>query len=131
MTAHHQLHRLYEEWKTLTEEETEAIKHSFWPEVDRCQESKMMLKAHIIKENDNLACELKGAPGGAAEIEESIRRQVDGLIVLEAANAELICQKKESVAQQLRDLDKSSGNLRQIHKSYANTSRSTYFESVS
>ncbi|MDB6052794.1 MAG: hypothetical protein JWN25_317 [Verrucomicrobiales bacterium] len=131
MPAHHQLHLLYEEWKTLTEEETEAINHSFWSEVDRCQESKMMLKHHIINANENLARELKTMGSGAPEIEESIRRKVDSLIVLEAANAKLLCQKKESVAVQLKELDRSSGNLRQIHKSYATPNRNAYFDSVS
>ena len=109
---------LYGEWKSLTENEGQAILSSDWVEVRRCQQAKERLRARIVKLTDSVQ---RGFPSPAeqAEINIRIRQHVNELILLETENHSLLGRRMAKVQEEQAALDQTSNRLRKIHKSYA------------
>lgn len=111
-TAH--LLDLYQQWKSLTEQEGAAILASNWLEVRKCQEKKQKLQPQIIKISD----QLKSASRGGNLVQDRIRECVNELILLETRNSASLAVRLQTVREKKDRLDLTSHRLRQVHKSY-------------
>ncbi len=109
MSPADELSALYAQWRSLTEDEGDAIKSGDWAQVEHYQSAKSRLQPRIIEVSQRLE---------VAVHEVQFRPIVEELMTLERRNSTLLRETRRSANQQKQDLDKSSRNLRQLHKSY-------------
>jgi hypothetical protein len=117
-----ELLELYQQWKSLTEQEGAAIHALNWSEVRRCQKQKQLLQPEIIR----VAGLIKSTTGVNLQIEARIRDCINELIQLESTNSAALEKRLESARKEMDDLDQTSHKLRQVHKSYAGSFGSSW-----
>ena len=114
MTPADELSALYAQWRSLTEEEGEAIESGAWTQVEHYQSAKSCLQPRIVEVSQRIE---------VAVHELQFRPVVEELMILERSNAARLRDTRRSAEQEKQDLDKSSRNLRQLHKSYVPPAR--------
>ena len=121
MTPVDELFALYEQWRGLTEDEGDAIEVGAWTNVDHFQAAKARLQPRIVELSQRL---------DFSTHERRLRPIVEALMQLERQNSELLQRRRQATDQQMRELDKASRHLRQLHKSYVPPAR-THWQSYS
>ena len=125
MSAHHDLLRIYHEWRDWTVQEGEAIRSSDWPRVSSCQNAKLELQERIIRGTQAARAEFARSGGNWAEIEAQLRREVTSLIDLEHRNESSLAEVRSRALAEKEELDRSSRQLRKM-RSYAPVVRSAW-----
>jgi hypothetical protein len=114
MSTVDELALLYGQWRSLTEEEGAAIQSGAWEQVGHFQAAKLRLQPRITELSQRL---------DQRTHEREFRFVVDELIQLERRNDGWLHDRRRETQRQLEDLDKTSRNLRQLHKSYVPPAR--------
>ena len=104
-----ELSALYQLWRTLTEDEGEAIASEAWNDVEQCQNAKSRIQPRIVEVSRRLTADAH---------DRQFRPVVNALMELERRNSALLRDKRQSADRQKESLDRSSRHLRQLHKSY-------------
>lgn len=126
MSARDQLAALYKEWHRLTLDEGGAIVAGAWPQVDQIQTSKQALQSQIIAVSQRLQEDWALTGGQRMQEEPYFRQLVEELLHLEARNSELIGSRRREAEQLVRELDKATRSLRQVHKTYSSARDSSW-----
>lgn len=121
MSAQTLLFDLYAEWRRLTEVEGEAIGSGEWQRVERQQSLKQQLKEEIVQATERLRAEWTEVEREHQAYERRFRPIVDELIVLETRNHRLLSTRRTEARAQLNHLDRTSSNLRGLHRVYGTT----------
>ena len=121
MTSADELSALYQQWRSLTEDEGEAIEAGAWTNVEQFQIAKARLQPRIVEVSQRL---------DAATHEQHFRKVVEELIRLERRNNALLHSQRQAAETQKQELDRASRHLRQLHKSYVPPAR-THWQSYS
>lgn len=121
MNSVSELAALYQEWRSLTESEGLAIEAAAWAQVQRYQVAKRRLQPRITEVTRRL---------DPTVLERQFRPAVEELIRLERRNNALLQGQRDAVQRHRQELDRTSRNLRQIHKSYVPPVR-THWQSYS
>ena len=121
MTPAAELSALYQQWRSLSEDEGEAIEAGAWASVDQFQTAKARLQPRIVEVSQRL---------DAATHERQFRKEVEELMQLERRNSALLQRRRQTADEQMRELDKAGRHLRQLHKSYVPPAR-THWQSYS
>lgn len=116
MSPADELAALFAQWRSLTEEEGKAIESGAWAQVEHYQSAKSRLQPRIVEVSQRIGIEV-------AVHELQFRPIVDELMTMERRNAARLRDTRSSAEQEKQDLDKSSRNLRQLHKSYVPPAR--------
>ena len=119
MNAQENLRALYEEWRLLSEKETEAIQSEIWEKVQECQDNKTHLKNLIILGSERLENELAFQGIDSIEIKNRFKPIVEQLILLETRNDEILTEKRQRVSREMEESEKSFRTLRQVHNAYS------------
>lgn len=119
LEAGQDLLELYQEWKRLSVAEADAIQRAAWRQVDLCQGGKYQLQTRILEAREQLITELNMLGLNRDSVEDQIRIIVDELILMETKNSELIDIQRKALQQEKDSLDRSSRNLRQVHRAYS------------
>ena len=109
MTPGDELAALYEQWRTLTEDEGRAIAAEAWTNVEHCQNAKARLQSRIIEVSQRLDADTH---------DRQFKPVLDALMDLERRNDALLRERRNTAERARETLDRSSRNLRQLHKSY-------------
>jgi hypothetical protein len=118
MSAHDDLLDLYEQWRTWSETEGEAIKAGAWPQVAQCQDAKLKLQSRILTATEVWQSEdPKRRQEGT--VDPQVRRVVGELILLEVRNSEWVSEQRRQANRERDQLHQSRRNLRHIQKAYA------------
>jgi hypothetical protein len=120
-----QLWDLYQQWKGLTQKEGDAILSSNWREVRRCQNAKQELQPKIIQLTESAKAEF-GTGDQQREFDDRLRGCVNELILLETQNSSALGERLDALGLERAELEKSSKQLRQLHKSYLPTQNPTW-----
>ena len=118
MIAKQNLLEAYRWWEKWTQHESLAIEEANWGRVSECQKEKQELQSRIIGLTGAANEECAEAGDDAAEFARELRRIINGLIVLETRNAELLSERRAAVESEKSELDQASRNLRRVQKSY-------------
>ncbi len=121
MSPADELSALYQQWRSLTEDEGEAIEGGMWANVEQFQTAKARLQTRITEVSQRL---------DASVHERKFRLIVEELIQLERHNNCLLQRRRQAADEQMRELDKASRHLRQLHKSYVPPAQ-THWQSYS
>jgi hypothetical protein len=121
MTSADELFALYQQWRTLTEDEGEAIEIGDWPSVEQYQTAKTRLQPRIVELSHRL---------GNVTHEQRFRGIIEELMQLERRNGALLQRRRQAADEQMGEMDRASRHLRQIHKSYVPPAR-THWQSYS
>lgn len=114
MTSVDELSALYQQWRCLTEDEGEAIEAGAWVSVEQFQAAKARLQPRIVELSQRL---------DAGTHERQFRALIEELMQLERSNSALLQRRRQAADEQMRELDKASRHLRQLHKSYVPPAR--------
>jgi hypothetical protein len=114
MSPADELTALYTQWRSLTEEEGDAIESGAWTKVEHYQSAKSRLQPRIVEVSQRIE---------VAVHELQFRPIVEELMTMERHNAARLRDSRHSAEQEKQHLDKSSRNLRQLHKSYVPPAR--------
>jgi len=125
MSAHHDLLKVYHEWRDWTVREGEAIRSADWPRMHSCQNAKLELQDRIIRGTQAARAELVRSGGDWTEVEAQLRREVTSLIDLEHRNEASLAEVRGRALAERDELDRSSRQLRQV-RSYAPVVRSAW-----
>jgi hypothetical protein len=130
MSARSNLLDLYGQWRTLSDEEAEAIRVAAWPQVARCQDAKQVLQTRILETTDQWHLESLIGHDDHPAMDPQVRRVVEELILLELRNTELVDEQRRNARREQQALDRSSRNLQQLQRAYA-PSRESLWQSYS
>ena len=119
MSARHELMALYQEWRTLTESEGEAIRSATWPQVNQCQTAKSQLQTRILAAHELFQAELAANGLDAPEHEAQYRKTIAELILLEERNGKFLEAQRQRASAKIRELGRTRQNLNQVHRAYA------------
>ena len=122
MTPADELSALYRQWRHLTEAESQAIRSNAWAQVEAAQSAKARLQPRIAEVSAALA---------PVAHEQRFYAVVEELIQLEQGNRELIQAQRQVAQHQKEQLDQTSRNLRQLHRSYAPPAVRAHWQSYS
>jgi hypothetical protein len=117
MNSANELTALYDQWRRLTKEEGEAIGSGAWARVDHYQTAKSRLQPRIVEVSQRLE---------SAMHEGWFRPVVEELMALECRNSTRLLEKRQSADDQKEEMDKTSRHLRQIHRSYVPSARTSW-----
>lgn len=109
MSAMEELSELYRQWRSLTEEEGDAISAGAWSQVEGFQSAKARLQPRITELSQRV---------DALTHETRFRPVVEELMQLERRNGAMLQKKRAAAQEQEQVLDRTHRNLRQIQKSY-------------
>ena len=109
MTPADELSALYQQWRSLTEDEGEAIAAGAWNKLEQFQAAKARLQPRIVELSQRL---------DVPTHERQFRALVEELMQLERCNSASLQRRRQAAEEQMRELDKTSRHLRQLHKSY-------------
>jgi len=121
MTPADELSTLYQQWRSLTEDEGAAIEAGAWINVDQFQTAKFRLQPRIVELSKQL---------DSATHELRFRKEVEELMQSERENNELLQRQRQDAETQRQELDRASRQLRHLHKSYVSPAR-THWQSYS
>lgn len=116
-----ELAALYEQWRSLTKSESQAIETAAWAQLEQYQAAKGRLQPRITEVARRLE---------PSVLEREFRPVVEELIRMEHRNNALLQRQRDAAELQRQELDRKSRNLRQIHKSYVPPVR-THWQSYS
>lgn len=119
MSARTDLLDLYQEWRTWTDAEAQAIRAGAWNQVNRCQDAKTRLQERILFATEQWQTEARLDRDHVREIDPQLRRVVDELILLELRNGELVEEKRREARRDRQELETSTRNLAALRRSYA------------
>jgi hypothetical protein len=119
MSAQTHLMRLYQDWRTWTEAEREAITEGDWRKVKVCQGAKSELQPKILKSTEEAHIEWLQLGLDRKSMEKQLRSVVNELIYLETRNGEFIADQRRRAQIELDSLDQSGRTLVKIQKHYA------------
>jgi len=105
---------LFEQWRSLTEDEGRAIEGGAWTQVEQYQTAKTLLQPRITELSARIEIVVH---------ETRFRAVVEELMELERRNLAILQRQRESAEQRRQELDRASRNLRQIHKTYVPSTR--------
>jgi len=131
MSAREELSALYDQWRKLTACETEAIRHSAWEQLEAHQSAKASLQPLLARQEENLDRELSAPFSERDAIERHFRAVVDELIRLEVLNGELLAAQRQNAEVQKSALERTSRNLRHLHRSYGPGADNAHWQSYS
>jgi hypothetical protein len=117
--ARDSLLRYYQQWQTLTEAESDAIRSGNWLQVQRLQASKQQLQECIGAATETLRAEAESSGADRSEIENEFHGMVDHLIHLESRNREAVATRWQQTKADLAELESSRHNLRQVQRAYS------------
>ncbi len=120
----------YDQWRSLTEAEGEAIRGGHWPQVAQLQETKRQLQPLILGATRELRAECARCGVDAAAVEEQLRSLVEQLVQLESRNGQSLAEQLRQSHAQLQQLDIAGRNLNQIRRAYSRA-REANWESFS
>jgi predicted nucleic acid-binding Zn-ribbon protein len=121
MSPADELSALYQQWRSLSEDEGEAIEAGVWASVEQFQGAKARLQPRIVEISQRL---------DVATHERQFRKVVEELMQLERRNNGMLQRRRQAADEQMRELDKTGRHLRQLHKSYVPPAR-THWQSYS
>lgn len=110
---------LYREWGHITRLESEAIQASAWLKVEALQNSKYRLQPPILEATQSIQAEAQRKMLPREAIDRELRLIVHELIQSERRNADKLASMRENLEQQRAELNRTSRNLRQIHRAYS------------
>jgi len=113
-----ELFQAYDQWRSWTENEGEAIRLADWSQVGHCQSVKHQLQSDIIHLTDAAQVESKRQGSDWTEIVGRLRAVVRELIMLETRNSNWLTSQRQNVEAQNNELGQARHNLRQVRKSY-------------
>ena len=119
MSAHHQLLKLYQQWRYLTEAEGLAIQSADWETLAEHQDDKQLLQDLIQTASDGFHAEIKSCGTGGEALEKQLRQMVNDLTALELRNGRALAVQRQLAEKQEVELQKASRSLRQIQRAYA------------
>jgi len=132
MTAGAEIAALYEQWRSLTASELEAIQQSRWGDLQQAQAAKLKLRGPLGSALDRFLQGSDSHPGAKRSAEEiQLRKTRDELVALEQQNAQLLDRRLAEARRELKALDQSSRNLRQLSRSYSRSSETAHWQSFS
>ena len=120
----------YEQWRTLTEAEGDAIHSGLWKKVEQLQETKRQLQELILGATRELRVECARAGVDAAAVEQQLHGLVEQLVQLESRNGQSLAEQLHQTQAQLQQLDAAGRNLNQIRRAYGHA-REANWESFS
>lgn len=118
MSACATLLELYQEWRTWTHAEGEAILEGDFRKVKRCQSAKADLQPRIVAQTQEAQKECDHDGINRPAFDKQVRSLVNELIYLETRNGEMLAEQKQSLQAEYEALGRSSRNLTRIHKRY-------------
>ena len=130
MNCQETVNALYEDWRILSESEGSAIASSDWDRVAQCQEAKQQLQDRLIVATEALQKEAVAQGQNPKRTERGLRPIVERLIQLELRNQELLASRRQAVASEKAELEKTDRNLRQVQHAYG-TPRDVAWQSYS
>lgn len=119
MSAQANLLQLYQDWRSWTEEEREAISAGDWRRVKVCQGAKNDLQPKILRETEEAQVEWRRLGVDRKSVEKQLRSVVNELIYLETRNGEFIAEQREFAKLEFARLEQAGRNLSKIQKHYA------------
>jgi hypothetical protein len=124
------LRAYYEQWRSLTETEGEAIRGGLWQQVDQVQETKRQLQQLILGATRELRAECARCGADVTGVEQQLRSLVEQLVQLESRNGQSLDEQLHQSRVQLQQLDTADRNLHRIRRAYS-PSREANWESFS
>jgi exonuclease VII large subunit len=124
------LRAYYEQWRSLTEAEGEAIRNGVWQQVDQLQETKRQLQQLILGATRELRAECARCGVDPATVEQQLRNLVEHLVQLESRNGQSLAEQLHQTRTQLQQQDTAGRNLNQIRRAYS-SAREANWESFS
>lgn len=121
MSPADELSALYQHWRSLSKDEGAAMEGGAWTSVEQFQTAKARLQPRIVELSQQL---------DAATHERRFRKVIEELMHLERHNSALLQGRRRNAEAQQQDLDRTSRQLRQLHKSYVPPPR-THWQSYS
>lgn len=119
MSASEQLQSAYQEWRRLAENEGEAIRGGNWSLVQNCQNSLQELQPQIIRWTQEARAEWQKLGYDIPAEENRLRTVIGQLIEIERRNSAWLSDIRSAARAELRELEQSGHNLRQVQRSYA------------
>jgi uncharacterized protein (DUF3084 family) len=118
MSAQADLLQLYQDWRSLTEQEREAIEEGDWRRVHKCQSAKSELQPRIVRQTQETHDEWNRFGVDRSQLEKQVRSVVNELIYLETLNGEFIAEQRRRAQAEFDQLNQSSRKLGKVQKSY-------------
>lgn len=110
---------LYRQWHELTGAEGQAIRAAAWNRVEQFQETKYRLQPRILEALETLQSEVSLSGADSEQVERELRSVVSTLISGEKLNVDLLGEQRASLEGSLSELNRSTRNLRQVHRAYS------------
>ena len=126
MSAESDLREAYREWRRLAQAEGEAIRSSNWSLLAACQNALANLREHISSLTPQVHQEWAAAKIDRAKRQEEINVIIRGLIEIARRNQILLAGLREAAQARLKQLNRAGSNLKQLRRSYASTTLSTW-----
>ena len=120
MSAESDLREAYREWRRLAQAEGQAIRAANWSLLSACQKALALLREHITTLLPKVQQEWTEAR------QEEINDILRGLIDLARRNQILLRGLREAAQAKLLTLNEAGKNLKQLRRSYGQTSLSTW-----
>ena len=123
MPATLEIEPLYAQWKALTEAERRSIELGAWESLAGIQAAKRDLQGLIIKAEGETGVVGSNA-AGARDV--MLKGTFEQLMRMEMENLELLECRMAAARAERENLDRSSSNLRRLHRSYAGPAASAW-----
>ena len=122
MSAKVKLLSLYEDWRTWSQVEGDAILTADWGRVEQCQGAKKELQGAIVRRTQDAREELRLQGGDPQVLDAPLRALVNELIGLEMRNQSYLGTQRVALENERNEVDEGSRRIAKIHKSYASPS---------
>jgi hypothetical protein len=126
MSAESDLREAYREWRRLAQAEGEAIRSSNWELLAACQNALEILREQITSLMPQVHQEWAAARIDRTKRQEEINVILRGLIEIARRNQILLAGLREAAQSRLKHLNQAGQNLKQLRRSYAATTLSTW-----
>jgi len=126
MSAESDLREAYREWRRLAQAEGEAIRAANWSLLSACQKALGLLREQITGLLPRVQQEWTEAQVDKAARQEEINQILRGLIEIARRNQILLSGMREAARVKLETLGEAAKNLKQLRRSYGQTSLSTW-----
>lgn len=126
MSAQAELFGLYEEWRSLTNAEREAIEAFDWNKVTQCHSAKADLQSRIVRQTQLANDESNGDLLARTAVDTRVRSVINELIYLETRNGEFLADAKKRTQDELNSLERSGRNLGRIQRQYSQSAAAAW-----
>jgi hypothetical protein len=126
MSAERELREAYREWRRLAQAEGEAIRAANWSLLSACQKALSLLREQITSLLPKVQQEWTEAQVDKAARQEEINQIIRGLIEIARRNQILLRGLREAAQAKLLTLNEAGKKLKQLRRSYGQTSLSTW-----